>query len=296
MKRSRSSPARDSRHASGLLPYMPARSRGWSGARSARESSAPWKSASSMVQTGAMPAWTITNPRSGSRRITGRSRSQSTSASPSAASSTSRKVSLARSGRIPRALATKCRSWLPRTASARSPRSATNRSTSSELGPRLTRSPTNQSVSRRASNPPRAQQRAQLAVAALDIADRVGGHAGFSPERGGCPFAARFAPTRRIRDRSTKSRANLLHWNQGLSPSRTSRMRHSRNVRRLGPVKAGVRGPRRAPMRPAVAARTNARDRLLRPHCRHQCTTFGTDRLKAGIGASKRWPSSATIW
>ena len=86
-----------------------------------------------------------------------------------------------------------------------------------------------------------AKQRPQLAVAALDVADRVRGHLGVSLVWDGRLDRARFAAARR---------------------------RRIRRCRRSGTVTSP----------------------------RHQCTTFGTDRLNAGIGASKRCPSSATIW
>src|SRR5687768_9548351 len=44
---------------------------------------------------------------------------------------------------MPSYWAMRCRSWLPSTVTARSPRSRTKRSTWSDFGPRLTRSPTN---------------------------------------------------------------------------------------------------------------------------------------------------------
>ena len=59
------------------------------------------------------------------------------------------------------------------------PRSATNRNTSSESGPRVTRSPANQSRSRPPSKSNLVQQRPQLGVASLHVPDYVGGHAPF---------------------------------------------------------------------------------------------------------------------
>ena len=140
--RSRSQPESASLHSSGLLPYMCFRNFAVVGRG---EALAPLPGPARAPSGSTTAAATRHEP---SRMRPRRASSDACAASrparcASGASSTSANVSSFRGRSKPSYWVTRCRSWLPSTTTARSPRSCTKRSTSRDLGPRLTRSPTN---------------------------------------------------------------------------------------------------------------------------------------------------------
>ena len=137
-------------HWSGLSPYICARKSPSRGPRNTSSTSRASATAWVAVQDGNTPACTISTSRPCmfSSIAIGCERSQSSSTEQSGASSTADKVSLRRGAGRPCASASKCRSWLPSTLRAAGPKVIRRRSTASESGPRLTRSPSRNTVSR----------------------------------------------------------------------------------------------------------------------------------------------------
>ena len=144
--RSRAAPCRPSCHSSGWLPYIWCMNTCQSAPRSTVSTSAASCIVRAALHCGSTPACTISTPRSCSAM--GRWRSQSSSASRSGAARMSPSVSVRCGRRTPCDTTSRCRSWLPSRQAAASPSAAMRRSTASDSGPRLTRSPSSTRRSR----------------------------------------------------------------------------------------------------------------------------------------------------
>ena len=158
-KRQRSAPSSASSQRAGWLPYMCGRKPARSGPRSIASTSAASARAWNAVHAGATPACTHSQPWRSS--ASGRARSHSSQASRSAEARISSSVSLACVGRTPCATASRCRSWLPSSASADAPSARMRCSTCSDCGPRLTRSPSTVRLSREGEKPTLASRRSK---------------------------------------------------------------------------------------------------------------------------------------
>ena len=103
----------------------------------------------------------------------------------------------------------------------------------------------------------------------------------------------------------------IAHEPEPIAPGIEAALPEQRSQLRVAAlhIPDGVRGHRRVSLGPETRAERTRSDSATRHRATHdcrrpatvaprryQCTTFGTDRLNAGICASKRWPSSASIW
>ena len=144
--RSRATPCSAPSQRAGSLPYICVRKSFQCGPRSTCSTSAASVRVSLALHWGSTPACTISTPCA--CRAIACCRSQFIKPSRSGASSKASSVSIRLVRRTPAARASVCRSWLPSRQCALPCRACRRRSTPSESGPRLTRSPRRYKLSR----------------------------------------------------------------------------------------------------------------------------------------------------